>query len=238
MVGQLKRRFKATETRESSQRLFYSRTLRVGGNVRHFAADLKTLSHKASPMGLTSEVREDMLLKQFFDGLSDEDIRYNVMCLQRPRSLDAAVDLVQEYRSYKSRDKQREKRHAVRVIAEEEPETLELNSESNELAEVRAVGPINRKGSVYKDIEELRSDVKNLTKAVSQLLATQKVSNDSSVYQGKTKEPRKCYNCGGLGHFIDVCPSPRKKREKSEEKQEEESHDIEKKSEQKGNVVK
>ena len=47
-----------------------------------------------------------MLLKQFFDGLSDaEEGRYYVKYLQRPQSIDEAVGLMQEYQGCRGNGK-------------------------------------------------------------------------------------------------------------------------------------
>ncbi len=101
LVGQLERRFRVSQTRDASQRLFYARQLDAGEKIRAYAADLKALIHRAYPHGLTNDVREDMLIKQFFDGLKDDDAQYFVKHLRRPRSIDEAADLLIEYQSYK-----------------------------------------------------------------------------------------------------------------------------------------
>ena len=105
LVFALDCRFREFQTRETSQRLFHSRMLNTGEAVRKYAADLKFLIHRAYPQGLSDQVREDMLMKQFFDGLNDESARYRVKCLQRPRCLDDAVDLLLEYQGYPGNDK-------------------------------------------------------------------------------------------------------------------------------------
>ena len=73
--------------------MFFSRTLRRNESVREFAADIKNLSYKAFPTGLSNQAREQMLIKQFFDGLADQDASFQILYLQRPRTLDIALDM-------------------------------------------------------------------------------------------------------------------------------------------------
>ena len=94
---------RVTSTRDSSQQLFYSRKIKPQESLREYAADLKRLILKAFPRGVSVEVREDMTLKQFFDGLHDEDARFHVKTLQHPRNIDHAVELVQQYYAYCSK---------------------------------------------------------------------------------------------------------------------------------------
>lgn len=219
LVLQLERRFKVKHTRETSQRLFYSRFMKPTENFRHFAADLKSLIHKAYPLGLTNEVREDMLLKQFFDGLTDaEDARYYVKYLQRPRSLDEAVDLMQEYQAYRGKAKTGRRQPVRMVIPADDPDS-EMEDPETESSEIRSVFPERRVGN--KEIETLCTSVKELTKAVTKLLLQSSSQSQSDPPSNKSqatspnkqwdKSTAKCYNCQGLGHFGRDCPSPRKK---------------------------
>ena len=100
LIYELDLRFRTVTTKETSQRSFYTRRKRPSENFKNFAADLKSLIVKAYPRGLTPEVREDMLMKQFFDGIADDETRYNVQYLQKPRTLDQAVELLEQYNSY------------------------------------------------------------------------------------------------------------------------------------------
>ena len=78
LVHELALRFHVTSTGDSSQQLFYSRKIKPHESLREYTADLKRLILRAFPRGVSVEVWEDMTLKQFFDGLHDEDVRFHV----------------------------------------------------------------------------------------------------------------------------------------------------------------
>ena len=63
-----------------------------------------------------------MLIKQFFDGLEDEDMRFQVLYLQHPHSLDNALDMCEEYRAFKCQRKDFRRFQSVRAIEEGPPE--------------------------------------------------------------------------------------------------------------------
>lgn len=216
LVTQLERRFKVKHTRETHQRLFYSRVMKSGENYRQFAADLKSLVHKAYPTGITNEVREDMLLKQFFDGLCDaEEARYYVKYLQRPRSIDEAVDLMQEYQGYRGKSKVT-KRHPVCMVRPADDDSDDEISTA-ESENVRVLFPSKKQEE--SNIDSLCANVRDLTKAVNKLLEqqTSKFSKGNSQevakVQGKRQDKStiRCFNCQGFGHISRECPSPKEK---------------------------
>ena len=102
LIEELHKRFHTKETRQTKVRQFYNRRLQREETLRQFAGDLKCLVRKAYPNGLSRHVMEEMLLKQFFDGLEDEDLRYYVEYLKNPENLDEAVELVYEYDEYRN----------------------------------------------------------------------------------------------------------------------------------------
>ena len=93
-------RFQTKRTRDNWQNEFYQRELKKGENITAYASDLKQLLHKAYPIGLTPTITDDLLLKQFFDGIKDERVRYHVKYLQQPKNMDQAVEKLQEYLSF------------------------------------------------------------------------------------------------------------------------------------------
>lgn len=217
LTTQLERRFKLRETRDTCQQMFYSRMIKSGETPSQFAADLKMLILKAFPTDLSYQMREEMLMKQFFDGLQDEDARYFVKYMKKPCSIDEAVDFLYEYRAYKGKAKD-SKKTSLRVVSEETPA---CEASADEASGVRAVYQRD-KGPVVKELECLKSTVGDLTKSINQLvqgLAESKQTKRGGVpTSGGTS--RKCFNCGGMGHWSRECPSPRQpsKPASSEEK--------------------
>ena len=134
LVEELERRFHVAETPQTCARQFYRRKLRSTETLRQFAADLKVLIRKAYPRGVNCVAMEQMLIKQFFDGLDDEDLRYNVEYLKMPYRLDEAVDLVMEHDEFKGLKRGVEK-NRVRVIASQHEDLQELMDALHKLAQ-------------------------------------------------------------------------------------------------------
>ncbi len=63
-----------------------------------------------------------MLIKQFFDGIEDEDIKYQVKYLMQPRSLQEAIDKLREYDSYKGINREPVGRQAGNSFGREDRE--------------------------------------------------------------------------------------------------------------------
>ena len=135
IVHQLSVRFKEVKTQESCQRLFFSRILNSNETVREFAAELKTLSFKAFPVRVSHQVREQMLIKQFFDGLGDGDVDFKIRYLQCPKTLDSALDMYDEYIMFKSNSRwdTNRKFNPVRVLSEEDKVSKAKDSLTSEI---------------------------------------------------------------------------------------------------------
>jgi hypothetical protein len=91
---------------------------------------------KSYPSVLSDEAKQDMLIKQFFDGIEDDEAKYYVKYLMQPRGLQEAVDRLREYDSYKGIKRDGFKRQGN--YGHEETTRL----------------PNNFVRAVYKDVEE------------------------------------------------------------------------------------
>lgn len=200
LVDELERRFFIRETRHTCTSQFYNRHLRKGETVRELAVDLKQLIRKAYPVGLNRSVMEDMLIKQFFDGLDDEDARYFVEYLKRPRSLDEAVELLLEYDAY--RGIRRETKKAVRSIQQLGKHEWQSGSWCNNKTskQVDLEGNPNPSNSEF---QKLMKAVSGLTDILTQYIDTNKQKRNINA---SVKKTRACYRCGKTDHFQKNCP--------------------------------
>ena len=153
LFHQLDNRFRIVVTKKPSQRLFYSRILQKHETPRQFAADLRTLILRAYK-------------NRIFDGLQDENARYAIKYLQRPDTLESAVDKLEEYYTFKDRSnfansdqQQRYKQNKLRVV---------LNSDS----QFRSSQPdhYSSRNDDKSNVSQLCQEVRKLTSVVSQLI--------------------------------------------------------------------
>lgn len=188
LVEELERRFKVNETPQTCARQFYRRKLRSGETLKQFAADLKALVRKAFPTGLNRWAMEQMLIKQFFDGLDDDELRYNVEYLKMPRDLDDAVDLVYEHDEFRKVRREPAK-HKVLAVQGSQPNPPHNNA-----------GGIQLLNKSSREIQELQRTLMELTSKLNSFMNV--APTNSPVNQEK-----KCSRCGQSGHFKRKCPN-------------------------------
>jgi hypothetical protein len=115
---QMNQRFQIKKTRDNWQSEFYSRKWDSKENLAAYAADLKRLLGRAYPNGLTEEVKNDLLIKQFFDGIGNESAKYSVRYLQHPQNMDEAVEKMREYLSFEGHGEEVNKVRQLRRVGE------------------------------------------------------------------------------------------------------------------------
>ena len=207
LVAELEKRFHTRETRETHVRQFYSRKFKRGESIREYASDLKRLIRKAYPSGISHEVMEDMLLKQYFDGLGDEDLHYYVQYLKSPGTLDQAVELVYEYDDRRNiqREQTKEKPHwredkPSRERTEKSKVRSVESKDSNPKVKPRSYGQQKESAADKCRLDELEKSMTKMAQMMEKFLSLQdkKSTNIENI---------ECFKCHEMGHYASQCPS-------------------------------
>ena len=90
LVYELRKRFQTFETPKMYQAQYDRRRQKLGENAHSFASDLKRLYDKAYP-GRPQNIRNEDLVRKFFDGLLDKKAGVQVEYHKNPTSIDHAV---------------------------------------------------------------------------------------------------------------------------------------------------
>ena len=96
LVHELSLRFQTVETNKTFRAQFGKRTQRVGESVEDYCAELKRIYDKAYP-GRNLEMRRQLLLQQFLNGLRDKQAKFAVEYFKEPGSIEDAVHNVVTY---------------------------------------------------------------------------------------------------------------------------------------------
>ena len=96
LVHELGLRFQSVETTKTFRVQFGKRTQRIGESVEDYSAELKRIYDKAYP-GRNPEMRRQLLLQQFLNGLRDKQAKFAVEYFKEPGSIEDAVHNVVTY---------------------------------------------------------------------------------------------------------------------------------------------
>ena len=96
LVHELSLRFQTVETNRTFRAQFGKRTQRIGESVEDYCADLKRIYDKAYP-GRNPEMRQQLLLQQFLNGLRDKQAKFAVEYFKEPCTIEDAVHHVVTY---------------------------------------------------------------------------------------------------------------------------------------------
>lgn len=96
LVRELSLRFQSVETNKTFRVQFSKRVQRVGESVEDYSAELKRLYDKAYP-GKNPEMRRQLLLQQFLNGLRDKQAKFAVEYFKEPCTIEEAIHNVVTY---------------------------------------------------------------------------------------------------------------------------------------------
>ena len=96
LVHELSLRFQTIETSKTFRAQFGKRTQRIGESVENYCAELKRIYDKAYP-GRNTEMRQQLLLQQFLNGLRDRQAKFAVEYFKEPCTIEDAVHHVATY---------------------------------------------------------------------------------------------------------------------------------------------
>ena len=96
LVSELDSRFKSVETNRTLKVQFGKRTQKYDETVEEYAAELKRLYDKAYP-GRNPEMRRQLLLQQFLNGIRDKSAKFAVEYYKEPNSIEDAIHHVVTY---------------------------------------------------------------------------------------------------------------------------------------------
>ena len=96
LAHELGLRFQSVETTKTSRVQFGKRTQRIGESVEDNSAELKRIYDKAYP-GRNPEMRQQLLLQQFLNGLRDKQAKFAVEYFKEPCTIEDAVHHVVTY---------------------------------------------------------------------------------------------------------------------------------------------
>ena len=225
LVEELHKRFQTKETRQTKVRKFYNRKLQRGETLRQYAGDLKCLIRKAYPNGLSRHIMEEMLLKQFFDGLEDEDLRYYVEYLKNPDNLDEAVELVYEYDEYRNIKREtlqkkgrgfnterrfKNSKDEVKIIGNKSTSPPSNQGVTQTRPKPRQVEENEAEANKNGSLEKVEAKLQDLTKVIGELTQLLKDSSPKNKASSNIKD-KECFICSEKGHFANKCPNKTKK---------------------------
>ena len=90
LVDELDSRFKSVETNRTFKVQFSKRLQKYNESAEEYAAELKRIYDKAYP-GRNPEMRRQLLLQQFLNGLKDKEAKFAVEYYKEPNSIEEAV---------------------------------------------------------------------------------------------------------------------------------------------------
>jgi len=216
LVTELNNRFRTVETSKSYQIKFNNRVQNVSESVENYAAELKRLYAKAYP-SRESKTKEEDLLRKFYEGVVDQQARFQVEYVKDPCNIDEAVrELVNLQETQEKLQNKRDK--VMKAAVQDSSDEESSSSEEHHVARL----PDRRQSEKHrKRSENFKEKLDNLEKANRDLM---RKLNEIIEEKGQKQEdagraaaiaPAKdhsanrgsCYVCQETTHFARECPN-------------------------------
>ena len=158
LVHELSLRFQTVETNRTFRAQFGKRTQRIGESVEDYCAELKRIYDKAYP-GRNPEMRQQLLLQQFLNGLRDKQAKFAVEYFKEPCTIEDAVQHVVTYMEaqqgalYSDRATDRRSKSA---IFKAEAVTYEGDDDRNDEEENQKRGSLNASPNCTREQHTVR----------------------------------------------------------------------------------
>jgi hypothetical protein len=190
LVKALAERFDSTRLKDQWVMKLESRTLLSSEGIADFADDLRLIASRAYPL-FAPDVQETLALQQFLRGIPFE---MKLKCIDRDcADLHTAVEIVSRYEGLLGPKKK------VRAVTKAEP--TEDSSDESILS------------------QSLRQVMLATQEILKEVRAPQTASYNNNYHSGNNqrdsrrsgdRQPRKCWDCGELGHIRYECPLNKK----------------------------
>ena len=169
-----------------------NRQQKPGEALADFAGELRVMVDKAYPTW-SAKSRLEMARNQFIQGLDSASIQLLLM-RERPKTLDAALELAQQQLAVETAQKRLQRRVTPLHLchAESEPEG---HPEANAVRSSSSTGGKSQ-------VEELSKQVLRLSDELARLRA----DYERFPRQQRSRRAIVCWNCGIRGHVKRVCP--------------------------------
>jgi len=209
LVEELDSRFRIIETPRSFASKFSRRSQRHGETLEEYAAELKQLYDKAHGWR-DRRTRDEDLVRRFLDGLSDDDVKFDVEFNKEPRNIDEAVYYAvnmmeirgsrRTERGNRYNNKRSEREDSVNSVVDEEERAFTIKG---------ANGRTTPTHSRVRNDAEIKSEAATVKELQARI---EKLEAEKNSPQRRTfKRDVTCFRCQQKGHYARECPNQEQK---------------------------